>query len=279
MPELAVQIEEAAEVIRRRWSGAPEVGLILGTGMRTLAGELNAEETIPFADIRPLPAVTAPGHDGLVICGSFAGVSVVAFSGRLHTYEGYPQRQATLPVRVIKELGAEVLVLTNAAGGLNPMYAAGDVVVLDDHINLMNDNPLIAVNDPRLGPQFPDMSQPYDSRLSQRALSVARRGGFAAHRGVYIGMSGPNLETRAEYRLLRRIGGDVVGMSTVPEVIVAVHCGLRVLGLSVVSNVCLSDALKPMTSEEILRTAATAEPKLRAMIAGALREEFVEGEC
>jgi purine-nucleoside phosphorylase len=193
--------------------------------------------------------------------------------GRFHQYEGYPLKQITLPVRVMKALGAGTLIVSQAVGGMNPYYAAGDVMVIDDHINLMGDNPLVGVNDDRLGPRFPDMSAPYTPELIDVALEVARKENFVAHRGVTVAVTGPNLETRAEYRFLRQIGADVVGMSTVPEVIVAVHAGLRVFGLSVVTDMCLPDALKPANIDEIIAHANSAQPKLRALVLGVLRHE------
>jgi purine-nucleoside phosphorylase len=193
--------------------------------------------------------------------------------GRFHMYEGYPLKQITLPVRVMKALGASLLVITNACGGMNPYYRCGDIMLIDDHINLMGDNPLIGINDDRLGPRFPDMCQPYDRGLIERALEIARRENFAAHQGVFVAVAGPNLETRAEYRFLRQIGADVVGMSTVPEVLVAVHCGLKVLGLSVVTDMCLPDALEPADVPKIIATANAAEPKLRKLILGVLEGE------
>ena len=198
---------------------------------------------------------------------------VVAMEGRFHAYEGYSYAQITFPVRVMRALGAELLIVSNACGGMNPQYARGDIMVIEDHINLMNGNPLIGVNDDRLGPRFPDMSAPYDRRLIDRALGIARQENFAAHKGVYVAVTGPNLETRAEYRFLRMIGADVVGMSTVPEVLVAVHSGMRVLGLSIVTDMCLPDALKPADIEEILATAAEAEPKLRKIVLGVVAGE------
>jgi purine-nucleoside phosphorylase len=190
--------------------------------------------------------------------------------GRFHAYEGYSYRQITFPVRVMKALGAELLMVSNACGGLNPQYACGDIMVIEDHIDLMSGNPLIGVNDDRLGLRFPDMCRPYDPELIDRTLEIARRNNFAAQKGVYVAVTGPNLETRAEYRFLRTIGADVVGMSTVPEVLVAVHGNMRVLGLSVVTDLCLPDALTPTPIEEILEVAASAEPKLRAIVLGIL---------
>jgi purine-nucleoside phosphorylase len=193
--------------------------------------------------------------------------------GRFHAYEGYSYQQITFPVRVMRALGADLLIVSNACGGMNPNYRCGDIMVIDDHINLLAGNPLVGVNDDRLGPRFPDMSRPYDPSLIEKSLAIARQENFAAHRGVYVAVLGPNLETRAEYRFLRLIGADVVGMSTVPEVIVAVHAGMRVLGLSIVTDMCLPDALQPAEIEKILAHAGTAEPKLRAIVLGVLRDE------
>ena len=273
MLQLAQHIREATEVIRQKWSGQPRVGIILGTGLGSVAEQIVTEATLPYETIPHFPRSTAIGHNGQLVCGRLQGLAVVAMEGRFHAYEGYSYQQITFPVRVMKALGADLLVVSNACGGLNPQYALGDIMVIEDHINLMNGNPLIGVNDDTLGPRFPDMSAPYDRRLIDVALEIARRENFAAHKGVYVGVTGPNLETRAEYRFLRQIGADVVGMSTVPEVIVAVHAGMRALGLSVVTDMCLPDALKPANIHEILATAASAEPKLRALVLGILAHE------
>jgi purine-nucleoside phosphorylase len=214
------------------------------------------------------------GHRGRFLCGQLAGVPVVAMEGRFHMYEGYPLQKITLPVRVMRALGAELLVVSNACGGLNPYYREGDLMVIEDHINLMGANPLIGINDDRLGPRFPDMSAPYDRKLVDRALQVAHGAGIAAHQGVFVAVAGPNLETRAEYRFLRMIGADVVGMSTVPEVIVAVHCGLRVLGLSIVTDMCLPDALHPADVAAIIAVANATEPKLRTIVREVVAGEF-----
>src|SRR5205823_5000093 len=205
-------------------------------------------------------------HASRLVCGRLAGKAVVAMEGRFHYYEGYSLQQITLPVRVMKALGCEVLVVSNACGGLNPQFAKGDLMVIEDHINLMGDNPLIGKNDDRLGIRFPDMCRPYDLDLLALARRVALEEKIVCHPGVLVAVAGPNLETRAEYRFLRGIGADVVGMSTVPEVIVAVHAGLRTLGLSVVTDLCLPDALEPVVLEEILATAAIAEKKLRVLV-------------
>ncbi len=268
------KIQEAAAVIRRHCSADARVGIVLGTGLGSLAEEVLPEAMLPYDDIPHFPRSTAVSHQGKLICGRLGGLSVVVMSGRLHTYEGYSLAAVTLPVRVMKALGIELLVLSNAAGGLNPYYQNGDVVVIEDHINLMFDNPLIGVNDDRLGPRFPDMSQPYDRNLIETAQAAARRCDIVLHRGVYAAVKGPNLETRAEYRYLRAAGADMVGMSTVPENLVAVHAGLKVLAFSMISNVCFPDALRPVSIEEIVRISAEAEPKLRRIVLEVLLEEY-----
>lgn len=272
MQHLVEQIAETTEAIRKVWQGTPKVGIILGTGLGGLAREIQAETTVPYENLPHFPRSTAISHAGQLVCGKLDGISVIAMEGRLHAYEGYSQEQITFPVRVMKSLGAEVLVVSNASGGMNPNYRCGDLVVIDDHINLMGGNPLIGVNDERLGPRFPDMCRPYDPKLVDTALAVARRENIAAHRGVYVAVTGPNLETRAEYRFLRMIGADVVGMSTVPEVICAAHAGLRVLGLSIVTDMCLPDALEPADVSKIIATANAAEPHLRKVVRLTLRE-------
>ena len=268
MHDLSAQIDEAAAVIRTHGVGRPRVGVMLGTGLGSLAAEITAQARIDYAAIPHFPRSTTPGHTGQWVSGTLAGVPMAAMEGRFHAYEGYSYQQITFPVRVMRALGAEVLIVSNACGGLNPLYAKGDIVVIEDHINLMQGNPLVGLNDERLGPRFPDMIAPYDAVLADRALAIARREDFAAHKGVYVAVTGPNLETRAEYRFLRGIGADVVGMSTVPEVLVAVHAGMRVLGLSIITDLCLPDALRPAAIEEILAVAAAAEPKLRKIVLG-----------
>ncbi len=273
MLDLHDKIEESCAAIRARWPRTPHAGIILGTGLKNFAEQLQIEVAIDYDDIPHFPAATATSHGNRLVCGTIGGLPVVAMEGRFHMYEGYSLKQITLPVRVMKALGAGLLLITNACGGMNPYYRLGDVMVIDDHINLMGDNPLIGINDERLGPRFPDMCEPYDKALIERALEIARKENFAAHQGVFVAVAGPNLETRAEYRFLRQIGADVVGMSTVPEVLVAVHCGLRVLGLSIVTDLCLPDALEPADVPKIIATANAAEPKLRKLILGVLAEE------
>ncbi len=267
------KMNDAAAAIRERWDRVPHAGIILGTGLGSLVEEIQEEAAFDYEEIPHFPQTTAVSHQGRLICGTLHGLPVMAMEGRFHMYEGYALKQITLPVRVMKSLGAQLLVVSNACGGMNPNYREGDVMVIEDHINLMGDNPLIGINDDRLGPRFPDMSQPYDAELIQRALSVARREDIVAHQGVFVAVSGPNLETRAEYRFLRSIGADVVGMSTVPEVIVAAHCGLPVVGFSIVTDMCLPDALEPADVQQIIATAQDAEPRLRALVRGVLAPE------
>ena len=271
MLDLYDQIVAAAGAIRAVWSETPHAGVILGTGLGNFAASIEPGATIDYADIPHFLTPTATSHRGRLVCGRLAGVPIVAMEGRFHAYEGYPLQQITLPVLVMKRLGAKLLVLSQAVGGMNPSYRAGDIMIIDDHINLMGDNPLVGINDDRLGPRFPDMSQPYDFQLIEKGLEIARRANFVAHRGVTVAVTGPNLETRAEYRFLRQIGADVVGMSTVPEAIVAAHCGLRTFGLAVVTDMCLPDALQPANIEHIIATANSAEPKLSALISGVLQ--------
>ena len=273
MLEVFDKMNDAVAAIRERWDRVPHAGIILGTGLGSLVEEIQEEAAFDYEEIPHFPQTTAVSHQGRLICGTLHGLPVMAMEGRFHMYEGFALKQITLPVRVMKSLGAQLLVVSNACGGMNPNYREGDVMVIEDHINLMGDNPLIGINDDRLGPRFPDMSQPYDAELIQRALSVARREDIVAHQGVFVAVSGPNLETRAEYRFLRSIGADVVGMSTVPEVIVAAHCGLPVVGFSIVTDMCLPDALEPADVQQIIATAQDAEPRLRALVRGVLASE------
>jgi purine-nucleoside phosphorylase len=276
MLELHDQMQEAAEAIRRHWDKQPHTGIILGTGLGNLVEKIEEEVTFEYDDIPHFPRSTATSHRGRLVCGLLEGLPVVAMEGRFHMYEGYPLKQITLPVRVMNALGADLLVVSNACGGMNPNFQSGDLMVIDDHINLMGDNPLIGINDDRLGPRFPDMCEPYTRALIDRALEVARRENVVAHKGVFVAVAGPNLETRAEYRFLRLIGADAVGMSTVPEVIVAVHCGMRVLGLSIITDMCLPDALEAVDVEKIVATANEAEPQMTSVILGVMAGESAE---
>ncbi len=243
---------------------------MLGTGLGALASEIEAEATLPYPEIPHFPRSTVESHKGQLVCGRFAGHRVLAMEGRFHLYEGYSPWQVTFPIRVMKAMGCRILVVSNAAGGLNPLHQKGDLIVIEDHINLMGLNPLIGPNDDRLGPRFPDMIEPYDRGLQETALQVAREANIVAHRGVYVSVVGPNLETRAEYRFLRGIGADVVGMSTVPEVLVAAHAGMKVLGFSIITDMCLPDALQPVKIEEIIAVANEAESKLSRVVRGVL---------
>jgi purine-nucleoside phosphorylase len=273
MLELHDQVEEAAQVIRSSWDIEAHAGIILGTGLGSLVEEIEVDVSFDYNEIPHFPQSTATSHAGRLLCGTLQGLPVVAMEGRMHMYEGYPLKQITLPVRVMKALGANLLVVSNACGGLNPDYKCGEIMVIEDQINLMGDNPLIGINDDRLGPRFPDMCEPYDLALVDRALEVARQEGIVAHKGVYVAVAGPNLETRAEYRFLRTIGADVVGMSTVPEVLVAVHSGMRSVGFSIITDMCIPDELTPADVSEIIAVANEAEPRLRVLVLGVLAGE------
>jgi purine-nucleoside phosphorylase len=273
MQGLLEKVEAAAAFLRKAWKTPPHAGIILGTGLGSLVTQIEQEASLEYEEIPHFPRSTAIGHRGRLVCGRLSGLPVMAMEGRFHMYEGYPLEQITLPVRVMKALGAKLLVVSNACGGMNPYYRAGDIMLIDDHINLLGANPLIGLNDDRLGPRFPDMCEPYDKRLIERALEVARRENIVAHRGVFVAVSGPNLETRAEYRFLRMIGADVVGMSTVPEVIVAVHAGLKTVGFSIVTDMCLPDALEPADVPTIIANANAAEPNLTKLVLGVLAGE------
>lgn len=268
MQQLAAQIDESVAAVRKRWSKTPVAGIILGSGLGELAWQIDAEATIDYAEIPHFPRTTALGHAGRLVCGTLGGKPVVAFQGRFHLYEGHCAATAALPVRLLQGLGGSMLIVSNAAGGLNPSFRVGDVMIIDDHVNLMFANPLIGVNDDALGPRFPDMSRPYDSQLQGRAVSIALKHQFEIQRGVYVGMLGPTYETRGEYRMCRRLGGDAVGMSTVPEVIVARHAGLRVLGLSTITNIGSPDALGETSAHDVLAAAAGAADKLSAIVRG-----------
>jgi purine-nucleoside phosphorylase len=272
MPDWYEQIQEAKAAIQARWKGRPRVGIILGTGLGGLVEEIEMEASLNYGDIPHFPLSTAPTHAGRLVCGKFAGKSVVAMEGRFHYYEGYSLQQITLPVRVMKALGCEVLIVSNACGGMNPQFCKSDLMMIEDHINLLGDNPLIGPNDERLGPRFPDMCHPYDRELLALARRVALEEKIRLHQGVFVAVPGPNLETRAEYRFLRSIGADVVGMSTVPEVLVGVHCGLRNVGISVITDVCLPDALEPVNLSDIIAAANAAEKQMRVLVRRLVQE-------
>ncbi len=268
------EIQAAAAAVRRRSPLVPDIGVILGTGLGDLAREIAVDAEVPYEDVPGFPLSTVETHAGKLLLGALGGRPVVAMQGRFHRYEGYDLRQVTFPVRVLHALGARTLVVSNACGGMHPLWSPGDLVLISDHINLLGDNPLVGPNDDRLGPRFPDMSAPYDPELRALARQAALDLGITLREGVYVAVPGPNLETRAEYRMLRAIGADVVGMSTVPEVIVANHQGMRTVGISIITDQCLPDALEPADIGKIIATAGRAEPQLTRLVT-ALVERMV----
>ena len=263
-------VDAAAAAVRSRSALVPEAALILGTGLGGIGKAITVECAIPYSDIPGFPLSTVESHAGRLLVGTLAGRRVMAMQGRFHRYEGYALQQVTFPVRVLRALGATTLIASNACGGMHPLWSPGDLMLISDHINLLGDNPLIGPHDTAFGDRFPDMSAPYDAALRATARQVAAERGITLREGVYVAVSGPNLETRAEYRMLRALGADVVGMSTVPEVIVAVQSGMRVLGLSIITDQCLPDALEPANLERIIATAGAAEPHLETLVRGVL---------
>lgn len=272
MLDLKTRVDEAAAAIRKRWARTPEFGIILGTGIGGMARDIQDAVSIPYEEIPHFPRSTVVGHKGDLVLGTLEGRPVLAMEGRFHLYEGYTAEQVTLPVRVMKALGVKVMIVSCASGGMNPQYQPGDIMLIEDHINLMNVNPLIGPNDDRLGPRFPDMCAPYDAELLALAERIGMQEGIKLRQGVYVALTGPCLETRAEYRFLRIIGADCVGMSTVPEVIVGVHCGLRMLGVTIVTDACFPDSLKPANIHEIIATANRSEPLLTRVLKRVIRE-------
>lgn len=268
----AVSVADAVRAVKTRTAIVPEVAVILGTGLGALADELKADVTIPYADIPGFPRPTVETHAGRLLFGTLGDTRVAMMQGRFHRYEGYSLQQVTFPVRVLRALGAKTLIVSNVSGGMHPLWSTGDLVLLSDHINLLGDNPLVGPNVDAEGPRFPDMSAAYDPELRKLARAVALEHKIVLREGVYVAVPGPNLETRAEYRMLRALGADLVGMSTVPEVITAVHQGMRVLGLSIITDNCLPDALEPTSVEKIIAVARAAEPKLAAVVRGVLEQ-------
>ena len=263
-------IEDAVRAVRARTTLAPDVAIILGTGLGGLGDEMTVDARIPYGEIPGFPLSTVESHAGELLVGTLAGRRVMAMRGRVHLYEGYTPQQIAFPVRVLQQLGARTLLVSNACGGMHPLWSPGELMLIADHINLLGANPLVGPNDDRVGPRFPDMSEPYDAGLRAVARGVALERGIILREGVYVAVTGPNLETRAEYRMLRTLGADVVGMSTVPEVITAVHAGMKVLGVSIITDQCLPDALAPASLERILAVARTAEPALTVLVRGVL---------
>ncbi len=266
------RLSETIDFIKKKTDISPKIGIILGTGLGVLSDYVDSQVSLDYRQIPHFPYSTAPGHKGQLLLGKLEGKDVLVMEGRFHYYEGWSLQDIVYPVRVMKLLGIEYLIISNAAGGLNPLFDLGDIMLIDDHINFMGVNPLIGQNDDRIGPRFPDMSQPYYKKLISLAEQVALEEKIAVKKGVYIGVSGPNLETRAEYRFFRMIGADAVGMSTVPEVIAAVHCGLKVLGISVITDMCLPDALEEACVEKIIAVANAASPKLLSLVKGVVRK-------
>lgn len=265
-------IQEAATHIRDEICGnqSPGVGIILGTGLGELAREMTVSRSVDYDTIPNFPVSTVESHHGKLLCGSLSGIPLLAMQGRFHVYEGYSMTEIVRPVRTMKLLGINTLLVSNACGALNPQYRAGDLMLMEDHINLLGDNPLRGENISELGTRFPDMSEAYSVRLRAVARRVAQREGIRLQEGVYAAMSGPNLETRAEYRFLRQIGADVIGMSTIPEVIAARHAGMEVMGISVLTDECFPDALKKVELPQILAVAGRAEPKLTRIMRGVI---------
>ncbi len=269
--QLQQRIHESVAAIRTKTLAQPKVGVILGTGLGRLAEDLTLECEIPYTDIPHMPRSTVETHKGRLLFGQLGDKEVVVMQGRFHYYEGYSMQQITHGVRIMKQLGVQCLVVTNACGALNPEYRRAQLMLISDHINLLGDNPLIGENDPQLGPRFPDMSDPYTASIRHIARVAAKDIGIPIHEGVYVAVPGPNLETRAEYRFLRGIGADVVGMSTIPEVIVAVHSSMQVLGLSVITDECFPDTLQAVSLSEILAAADEAEPHMTALVQECIR--------
>ena len=270
LQQARIQRAEAVAFIKERLPIDPEYLLILGTGLGQLAEEMTVELELPYEEIPHFPVSTVESHAGKLLIGYLGGKSVMAMQGRFHYYEGYSMNQIAFPVRVAKMLGIQTLLVSNACGGLNPNFERGDIMLINDHINFLGDNPLIGPNDPDLGPRFPDMSQPYTERLLATAEQVALDAGIKMHQGVYLAVSGPMMETKGEYRYMRQLGADVVGMSTVPEVIAAVHMSMEVLGISVITDECFPDALEPVSLDDVLEAAAMAEPQLTRVVVGVL---------
>ncbi|GIK62149.1 MAG: purine-nucleoside phosphorylase [Ignavibacteriota bacterium] len=262
MSKLISNINETLEVIRKHTSEKYPVGIILGTGLGGLVKDINITHQIDYENLPHFPISTVESHRGKLIFGTINGKNVVAMQGRFHFYEGYSMQQITYPVRVMKFLGVETLLVSNACGGMNPQYRKGDVMIMVDHINMLGDNPLIGKNEDEFGPRFPDMSEPYSFELIELAEKIALENQLKIQKGVYVAVPGPNLETKAEYRFLRATGADVVGMSTIPENIVANHMGMKVLGISIITDECFPDSLKPVNVEEIIAAAMKAEPKM-----------------
>ena len=266
------EIKKAAEYLRPRIIPGTEVAIVLGTGLGGLVGEIETVDSIPYEDIPCFPVSTVEGHKGRLIIGKIGGVSVIAMQGRFHYYEGYTMQQVTMPARVMKLLGIKTLIVSNAAGGLNPGFKVGDVMVITDHINMFGTNPLIGKNLDEFGPRFPDMSETYSKRLTELALKIGKEENLDLRTGVYVGTSGPTFETPAEYKMFRLLGGDAVGMSTVPEVIIAHHAGIEVFGVSIITDSGVPGEIVEVSHEEVQKVAAAAEPRMTKVISRLVEE-------
>jgi len=264
--DLVTRVDEAAAAIRAYSSLDARVAVVLGTGLGALADMVDVDVAIPYEEVPGFPVPTVETHSGRLVLGTLGGTPVIVMQGRFHRYEGYSLQEVTFPIRVLARLGVETLIVSNVSGGMNPLWSVGELVLIDDHINLLGDSPLVGPNTDEFGPRFPDMSEPYDQELQATAMESALELGLRLNRGVYVAVPGPQLEPRAEYRMLRALGADIVGMSTVPEVIVARHMSLRVLGLSIITDACLPDALEAVDVSKIIAAAASAEPHLTRLI-------------
>jgi purine-nucleoside phosphorylase len=271
MNALYQSIQDASSFLRRAIGFQPEAAIILGTGLGGITDHISVAERIPYNEIPHFPESTVQGHKGDLVFGTMAGRSVVVMQGRFHYYEGYTLQEATLPVRIMRQLGARFLFVNSAAGGLNPDFKPGDVMIVTDHINLLGDNPLRGVTDERLGDRFPDMSRPYDEELIEKAEKAALELKEPVKSGVYAAVAGPNLETRAETRMLSMLGADAVGMSTVPEVIVACQVGFKTLALAAITNVNLPDEMEPVSIDKVIAIASAIQPRLAAILEGTLQ--------
>ncbi len=271
MKDLAQKLKDTLEVVNKRTTDEYPVGIVLGTGLGGLVKEIEVQHEIDYAELPHFPLSTVESHHGKLIFGKLGEKNVVAMQGRFHFYEGYSMKQITYPIRLMKKLGVSTLLVSNACGGMNPDYRRGDLMIMTDHINLLGDNPLIGPNEEEFGPRFPDMSEAYSLKLIALAEEIARENKIKVHKGVYVAVPGPNLETRAEYRFLRGIGADVVGMSTIPENIVANHMGMKVLGMSIITDECFPDTLKPVKLEEIIEAAMSAEPGMTLIMKEVIR--------
>jgi len=270
--EFRAKIEETKNFIKSKTDLVPEIGIILGTGLGGLVAEIDIATELSYRDIPNFPVSTVESHAGKLIFGKIAGKKAIIMQGRFHYYEGYSMQEITFPIRIMKDLGVNILLISNAGGGMNPQFSKGDLMILDDHINLLGSNPLIGANLDEYGPRFPDMSEPYSKRLIAIAEKLALENKLKVQKGTFVAVPGPNLETKAEYRFLRLCGADCVGMSTVPEDIVAAHCGMEVLGISVITDECFPDALKPTNVDEIIEVANKAEPKLTLLMKNIIAE-------